>query len=119
LVLVSCPVEDRPDNAPRLWGKLKIKLSPGSLAYSIYRKNESYESFNCNYELNPVFRGKLEAAGLNVSGETEDGGARIIELPGYPFFIATGFQPQLSSEPDNPHPLIVAFLQAAVQYKQK
>jgi CTP synthase (UTP-ammonia lyase) len=69
--------------------------------------------------LNPVFRGKLAEAGLKVSGETADGGARIIELTTHPFFIVTGFQPQMSSEPNEPHPLIVAFLQAAVKYRQK
>jgi CTP synthase len=119
LVLVSCPVNNRPDGAPRLSGKLKIKVRQDSLAYRIYQKEEIAEPFNCNYELNPVFRDKLEKAGLKVSGETGDGGTRIIELPGHPFFIATGFVPQLSSEVNKPHPLIVAFLQAAVQYKKK
>ena len=114
-MLVSCPVDNRPNNAPRLWGKLKIKLSPDSLAHCIYQKNEIAEPFNCNYELNPAFREKLEEAGMKVSGETNDGGARIIELPDHPFYVGTGFLPQLASEDNKPHPMIVAFLQAAVK----
>jgi CTP synthase len=81
LVLAACPVENRPEGAPMLWGKLKIRISQGSMAYSIYKKPEIEEPFNCNYELNPAFRGRLESNGLKVSGESADGGARIIELP--------------------------------------
>jgi CTP synthase len=116
LVLASCPVDNRPEGATRLWGKLKIKVSPGSLAYRIYRKREVNEAFNCNYELNPDFRGTLEATGLKVSAVSEDGGARIIELPDHHFFMATGFVPQFTSEAARPHPLIVAYLEAALKF---
>jgi len=117
-VLVSCPVDNRPEGATRLWGKLKIKLSPGSLAFRIYQRTEIAEAFNCNYELNPDFRGTLEATGLKVSGVSEDGGARIIELPDHLFFIATGFVPQFTSEATKPHPLIIAYLEAAVNFRR-
>jgi CTP synthase (UTP-ammonia lyase) len=55
----------------------------------------------------------LEETGLKVSGISEDGGARIVELPGLRFFLATGFVPQLVSEERKPHPLVVAYLKAA------
>jgi CTP synthase (UTP-ammonia lyase) len=117
-VLVSCPVDDRPDGAPRLWGNLKIRVSPGSLAFSIYQKPEIEERFNCNYELNPEYRKIIEAGGMKISGETGEGGARIIEIPDRRFFLATGFLPQTISEPAHPHPLITAFLEAAIKYKK-
>jgi CTP synthase (UTP-ammonia lyase) len=117
-VLASCPVDNRPEGATRLWGKLKIKVSPDSLAYRIYQRTKVAEAFNCNYELNPDFRGKLEATGLKVSGVSEDGGARIIELPNHHFFMATGFVPQFTSEQTKPHPLIVAYLRAAVNFRK-
>jgi CTP synthase (UTP-ammonia lyase) len=118
LVLASCPVDNRPEGATRLWGKLKIRVSPGSLAYRIYQKPEVDEAFNCNYELNPDFRGRLEATGLKVGGVSEDGGARIIELPDHHFFMATGFLPQLTSEKTRPHPLIIAYLEAAINFRK-
>ena len=118
LVLVSCPVDNRPDGAPRLSGRLKIKVSPDSLAFHIYQKTEVEEAFNCNYELNPIFRETLEASGLKVSGVSKDGGARIIELPDRRFFMATGFQPQFTSEVTNPHPLIIAYLEAALNCRR-
>jgi CTP synthase len=114
LVPVACPVDSRPDGAPKLSGKLKIKVYPNSLAYSIYRKREIEESFYCNFELNHAYQDKLEKAGLKISGISEDGGTRIIELPDR-FFIGTGFVPQMSSEPSKPHSLIVAYLRAAME----
>lgn len=68
------------------------------------------EVFNCNYELNPDSRDTIEASGLKVSGVSEDGGARIVELSDHRFFLATGFMPQFTSEENNPHPLILAYL---------
>ena len=32
VTLASCPVEGRPEGAPRLSGKLKIRVIPGSLS---------------------------------------------------------------------------------------
>jgi CTP synthase (UTP-ammonia lyase) len=113
LVLASCPVDSRPAGTPRLWGKLKIKVLPGSLAFRILQISEVEEAFNCNYELNPEYRDTLEKTGLRVSGLSETGGARIIELPEKRFYLATGFLPQVSSEKNKPHPLIVAYLEAA------
>jgi len=109
-------VESRPDGTPRLWGGLKIKVKHDSLAFKIYNRIDIEESFSCNYEQNPAYRVTLENKGLKVSGVSEDGGARIIELPGYRFFLATGFVPQYSSQAGKPHPVIVAFLQAAREY---
>jgi CTP synthase len=86
---------------------------PDSLAFCIYNKIDIAEPFTCNYELNPDYRDILEKAGLKVSGVSADGGARIIELPDYSFFIGTGFVPQLASRPNHPHPIIIAFLIAA------
>lgn len=115
LILAACPVDSRPQGAPRLWGGLKISISPDSLAYRIYGSSRVEETFTCNYELNPLYRGALEKSGLKVSGVSEDGGARIVELSNHRFFIGTGFVPQLSSKENRPHPLIVAFLKAAAE----
>ena len=42
---------------------------------------------------------------------------RIIELSDHRFFIATLFLPQLTSKPKQPHPLLEAFLLAALDCK--
>jgi CTP synthase (UTP-ammonia lyase) len=46
----------------------------------------------------------------------EHGEARAVELYAHPFFVATLFQPQLSSSPDKPHPLVTAFVKAAAEF---
>jgi CTP synthase len=81
LVLAYCSIDSQSPGTIRLSGKLKIKVIPGSLAWQIYQKPEVEEPFNCNYELNQEYRSRLESTGLKVSGESETGRARIIELP--------------------------------------
>jgi CTP synthase len=95
---------------------MKISLIPNTMAYKIYRKRNIRESFNCNYELNPEYRGELECHGLLVSGLSDAGRARIIELPDKHFYVATGFLPQLNSKPDKPHPLFLSYLRSVRKY---
>jgi CTP synthase (UTP-ammonia lyase) len=52
-----------------------------------------------------------------VTGTGPEGEARIVELPDHRFFIATLFLPQLSSTMERPHPLIVGYLRAAMEYQ--
>ena len=115
----SCPVETHPEGTPRLWGNLKIKVRPASLVYRIYRQDEIEEPFACNFELNPEYKEILEKSGVKICGATENGGVSIIEVPDRAFYIGTGYQPQLSSEENNPHPLIAAYLEAAIKHKKE
>jgi CTP synthase len=118
LILASCPVDNRPNGSPRLSGGLRIRIKPGTRAFEAYGTRSIRESFSCNYELNPEYRPALERSGLIVSGVSPDGGARIVELPSH-WFVATGFLPQLGSEPGKPHPLITAYLRAALASKMR
>ncbi len=118
-VLATCPVESRPEGAPRLWGNLKIKVLPGSMAHRIYGQIEIEEPYTSNFELNPDYREILEKSGVKISGVNEDGAAGIVEFPDRPFYITTGFTPQLSSGENNPHPLITAYLKAAGEYHRE
>jgi CTP synthase (UTP-ammonia lyase) len=90
-----------------------VALVPGTLAGQAYGREEALEKFRCRYGLAPAYRDKIDRGGLKIAGVDAQGEARIVELPGHRFFLATLFLPQLSSRPDQPHPLIVAFLRAA------
>ena len=116
IVPVSCPVADRPEDAPRLIGKMKIKVYSDSQAFQIYQQSEIEEDFHCNFELNQAFQEKLEAVGVRITGSGENGEARIMELTGHRFFMGTGYMPQLTSIDGRPHPIIVAYLEAALNY---
>jgi len=92
-----------------------ISILPGSLAAQAYQSGSAMEKFRCNYGLNPAYQEKILSGALTVSGLDESGEVRIVELSGHPFFIATLFIPQLSSRPGAPHPLITAYLSAALR----
>jgi CTP synthase (UTP-ammonia lyase) len=95
-----------------------VQIAPGTRAHAAYGVERAVEQFRCTYGLNPAYRAAFEAAAfeggsLKVTGTGERGEARIVELPAHPFFVATLFLPQLTSSPETPHPLIVAYLKAA------
>jgi CTP synthase len=108
-------VDIQQQGVSRLRGESIIRIGHDSLAFQIYRSSRIKEIMSCNYELNPVYRETLEKSGLKISGISEEEDASIIELPGHRFFIATGFVPQLLSEENRPHRLIVAFLKMGMQ----
>ena len=99
-------------------GAYPCRLKAGSLAESIYGKKDISERHRHRYELNSVFIPDLEKAGMVVSGINPVSNlAEIIELPEHPFFIGVQFHPELKSTPENPHPLFVKFVNAALQRK--
>ena len=98
---------------------MNVSIRPGTLAHRCYATNSAEEAYYCNFGLNPEYRDVLSKAGLAVSGEDQDGEARIVELPGHPFFIGTLFVPQMRSTKERVHPVIRAFLEAATAIRSK
>ena len=47
------------------------------------------------------------------------GEIRAIESPTHRFYLATLFQPQLASTEKKPHPIVLAFVQAAADWGKK
>ena len=93
-----------------------IYLSKNSRIYSYYKETEVEERYNCNFGLNSDYQKLIDESGFKVAGTDENNEARILELPQSRFFIATLFQPQLSSVPTNPHKLILAYLNASIEF---
>ncbi len=114
IVPVSCAVPNRAPGAPKLSGENQVRALPGTRLAGILGTAAIEERYFCNYEVNDAFRPRLEAAGMKVSAVGHQGETRAIELATHPFFVATLFQPQLTSKSSGqPHPLIRAFLEAA------
>jgi CTP synthase len=42
----------------------------------------------------------------------------VIELPTHPWFVAGQFHPELKSTVEQPHPLFVRFVRAAIQHRK-
>ena len=119
---VACAVPDGKDNVPKLSGALpEIRLRPGSYLQSFYGKEVETvtEAFFCNFEINPDFEWTTMEAGFPVVARGPQGEIRAIESPMHRFYVATLFQPQLSSTEKDPHPIVLAFLQAAADWGKK
>ena len=114
---VSCAVPNRSPDAPKLSGIVpRIRLRPGSALVSYYGEEVVEEEFFCNFEMNPEFELTAMEAGLPVVARSERGECRAVESPGHLFFIATLFQPQLTSHEEKPHPLVIGFVEAAADF---
>jgi len=117
---VACAVPNRRKDAPKLSGVVpEIRLRPGSYLQSFYMKDTVEEEFFCNFEVNPDYEWAAMEAGFPVVARGPGGEIRAIESPTHRFFIATLYQPQLASKRENPHPLVLAFVQAAIDWSKK
>jgi len=118
---VACAVPKRAKDAPKLSGaESKIRLRPGSYLAGYYGgKDVVEEEYFCNFEVNPEFEWTAMEAGFPIVARGPQEECRAIESPTHQFFVATLFQPQLSSKTKKPHPLILAFVQAAENWARK
>jgi len=93
-----------------MWETRKIFIDKDSMVYQFYNKTEVIERYNCNFGLNPSYQKLIDESGFKTVGIDENGEVRILELIKNRFYVATLFQPQLSSSPTNPHQIISAYL---------
>ncbi len=101
-------------------GAYPCALKEGTLAREVYAKEEISERHRHRYEYNNSFKEKLEKVGLICSGTSPDGKlVEIVELERskHPYFIASQFHPELKSRPDNPAPLFMGLVKAAIESK--
>ena len=113
---VACPVPNGTDGSPKLSGRRAIRIKPGCRLAAIYRTSDIEEEYFCNYEVRPDYRATLEASDARVTGIGPDDEVRVVELPDQRFWIATLYQPQRSSKPGAPNPLVRAFVAAAEEF---
>lgn len=92
-----------------------VDVRPGTRAADVLGAGPRVERFFCSYGLDDRFRTRLEEAGLVFGATDEAGAVRMLELPGHPFFLASLFQPELSSDETWVHPLVRAFAAAALE----
>ena len=74
----------------------------------------SRERATCSYGLEPAFAAITSQHGMAVSALDASGEIRAVERIDHPFFVATLYQPQLSSAPGSPHPIWTAFVRAVL-----
>jgi CTP synthase (UTP-ammonia lyase) len=109
---VSCPLPDRTPGAPRLVGEARVHPVAGTLLAEICGTGPLAGEYFCNFETNPTYVGRWQAAGLRVAARDDRGEMRAFDLPAHRFFLATLFQPQRASRAEAPHRILQAFLRA-------
>jgi CTP synthase len=96
-------------------GAYPCRLEDGTLAQKIYNKKETSERHRHRYEFNNEYLKKFKDAGMVLSGINPEAGlVEIIELPKHRYFVGVQFHPEYKSTVENPHPLFVAFVKAAL-----
>ena len=96
----------------RLGGQ-NVSLEPDSRALKVYGHTPIRERHRHRYEFNNTYLDQFRHAGLRFSGMSPDGLVEIIELPDHPWFVATQFHPEFTSNPRDGHPLFTSFIAAA------
>jgi CTP synthase len=111
-------MEDDKGGTMRLGG-YQCQLTPGSLAYRLYGKEDILERHRHRYEVNGELVKQLESVGLVVSGRSADGQlVEMIELPQHPWFLGCQFHPEFTSTPRDGHPLFADYVRAAIEHKK-
>jgi len=102
-------------------GAYACELKRGSRAAKAYGRNTISERHRHRYEFNNEYLARFEEAGMSASGiNPATGLVEVIELPKtvHPWFVGGQFHPELKSTVENPHPLFVRFVRAAIQRKK-
>lgn len=98
-------------------GAYDCSLTEGTLAQQLYNTNTVSERHRHRWEFNNAYLQNFSDAGLVMSGlNVQKGLVEIIELPNHPFFIGVQYHPELKSTVENPHPLFVGLVRAAIAY---
>jgi CTP synthase len=100
-------------------GAYDCELRRGSKAAKAYGRNHISERHRHRYEFNNQYLKQFEDAGMIPSGiNPETGLVEVVEVPNHPWFVAGQFHPELKSTVQNPHPLFVRFVRAAIQHRK-
>lgn len=99
-------------------GAYACKLAKNSISAKSYGKTEISERHRHRYEFNNAYLELIESAGLLATGKNPESGlVEVVELKDHPYFVGVQYHPELKSTVENPHPLFVSFIKAALQNK--
>ena len=96
-------------------GAQAVELADGTRARELYGDDTVHERHRHRYEVNNLFRPRLEELGMVVSGTFQEGRlVEIVEIADHPWFVASQFHPEFKSRPTRPAPLFSGFVGAAL-----
>lgn len=113
VTLSSCAIDA--GGGPRLGGELRVTLDDGSRVRAVCGRRQVVERFNCSFELNRRHEPAFASGPLRIVGRGDEGEARVVEMDGSRFFVATLFLPQMRPPTEGVHPIVRAFVEAAAE----
>ena len=99
-------------------GAQQVTLKDGTLAATSYGATSIEERHRHRYEVNNNYREQLEKAGLRFSGLSVDDLVEMLEIPDHPWFLASQFHPEFTSNPRDGHPLFKGFITAVRKHRE-
>ncbi len=96
---------------------MAVRISPSSKVHRYYGTDHVQEQYRCTMGMSRDNQSLIDARGLHIVGVDANEDARILEIPDHPFFVATLFVPQMNLSENGTHPLILAYLEAALASK--
>jgi CTP synthase len=96
-------------------GAYECAVRKKSRAFEAYKSTIISERHRHRWEFNNKYLLDFEKAGMVASGTNpETNLVEIVEIPEHRWFVGVQFHPELKSTVENPHPLFVAFVKAAI-----
>lgn len=99
-------------------GAQDVKLLPDTKIRAVYGAETIQERHRHRYEFNNNFMSEMEKTGMCFSGRSPDNLVETVELSDHPWFVATQFHPEFTSNPRDGHPLFKSFVEASRQYAE-
>lgn len=117
--------ETNPENNENLIERLSCSLKGNeevlrlieedSILYKTYLTNSIIGKYWCSYGLNSDYHEMLKSKGMKFTSISEDGHFRSFEIESHPFFVATLFQPALTSSKEASNPVIIEFVKKCLE----
>ena len=98
-------------------GAYPCRLIADSKLREIYGRMDVTERHRHRYEVNNLYRERLETAGgLNLCGQSPDRRlVEAVERKDHPFFVGVQYHPEFKSRPNRAHPIFRAFIRVALE----
>ena len=100
-------------------GNYDCKLSPNSKLAQLYDANKIGERHRHRYEFNNKYVKDFEANNFKASGINPDTKlVEALELEDHPWYIGVQYHPEYKSTVEEPHPLFVGLVEAALNFQE-
>jgi CTP synthase (UTP-ammonia lyase) len=93
----------------------RVQIVPHSKEFiQLYENHNTLELTSSRYSLYPQLIGLLTNELIDIEAYNQFEEPEVVSLKKHPFFLATGYCPQVSSTREIPHPLIYTFIKATL-----